>query len=205
MSDSDFSGMDFGIGSVVGFRRWKVDVSGVLTALHRTGTWLPGMNDAECQGHPKPDQVEKKREDEDYKSYNERVKAWKSNHDMNACEHGFYAYFDGSEDSYGIGPTVAGVIEGSGEVLIGTKGFRAMKARIIALSLAPHEGIWKLEQFVTDRIRENYPGVPIFGSELAMRAEYPTSRHSEFAADQASIDRAIAKSLAALRQEGAIS
>ncbi len=54
------------------------------------------------------------------------------------CSCGFYAYHQGVSN-YGFtgGPKVHGIIEGYGRVILGSKGFRAEKARIIALCL-PH-------------------------------------------------------------------
>lgn len=173
---SDYSGIDFALGSVRGFRRWKVDVTGVLNPITYSSRsdWLPGENVSSCQCTPSVEQLPKI-EGEDWKARNKRSKEWRENASFEDMNCGFYAYFDG-EDDHGHGsndPNISGVIEGYGEVLIGTKGFRAKKARILAIAVPAFDGIWKLDEFVVAKIRANYPGIPLFESELAMRAEFP--------------------------------
>lgn len=178
---SDYDGIDFAIGSVRGFRRWKVDATGALAPVSYSGRgkWAPGENISECSCHPNLEQLPKV-EGEDYKDRIERVKAWKESASFEQMNCGFYAYFDG-KDGGGYGstdPGVCGVIEGYGEVLIGTKGFRAKKARILALAVPDFDGIWKLDEFVVNKIRENYPKIPLFASEMAMRAEFPAPQYT---------------------------
>lgn len=172
---SDYDGIDFAIGTVRGFRRWKVDVTGTLKPItYFSGAWGPGENQSECSCQPKGDQLPKI-EDEKWPDRNARIETWRDSATFEDMSCGFYAYFDG-KDSNGHGstdPNISGVIEGYGEVLIGTKGFRAKKARILALAVPAFEGIWRLDEFVTRQIRANYPNIPLFESELAMRAEFP--------------------------------
>lgn len=179
---SDYDGIDFAIGSVRGFRRWKVDVTGILAPVtySGSGTWGPGENVSVCSCHPNADQVPKI-DGEEYKARNERISEWRASATFEEMKCGFYAYFDGHDDGgYGsTEPGVSGVVEGYGEVLIGTKGFRARKARIIALAVPDFQGIWKLDEFVVDKIRANYPKVPLFASEMAMRAEFPAPKYAE--------------------------
>lgn len=170
----EFSGVDFAVGSVLGHRIFKVNLEGQLTPISHDGIWYPGENSAVCKAYPSKERVEPKREGEDYTEFNKRVAAWRNDHDFEECEHGFYAYFDGHDNGYTYqNMYVTGVIEAYGDVLIGTKGFRATKAKILALSVAPVDGMWRLEEFVVDRIRANYPQIPLFASPLAMRAEFP--------------------------------
>lgn len=173
---SDYDGIDFALGTVRGFRRWKVDVAGTLkpVSYYSSHSWGPGENHAECGCSPSSEQLPKI-EGEDWKERNLRVEAWRDTATFEDMSCGFYAYFDG-KDSGGHGstdPNISGVIEGYGEVLIGTKGFRAKKARIIALAVPAFEGIWRLDEFVIRQLRANYPNIPVFESELAMRAEHP--------------------------------
>jgi hypothetical protein len=97
-----------------------------------------------------------------------RLEAEKKARDTLAdCSHGFYGYYDGSNDYYKQG-YVMGVVEGYGETVIGTRGFRCMKARIVAIRIPKH---------VPDRLRamilRNYPDVPVFDTFKAMVAEFP--------------------------------
>lgn len=177
---SDYDGLDLALGTVRGFRRWKVEADGILKPMtySGSGSWLPGENASTCKCTPKEAQLPKV-DGEDWRERSARVDAWRAEASFLDMACGFYAYFD-DEGEHGYGssePHVAGVIEGYGEVLIGTKGFRARRARIIALSVAPLNGIWRLDDFVVNKIRANYPDVPVFESELAMRAECPAPKY----------------------------
>ena len=175
---NDFGGIDLALGSVLGWRDWKLTSEGTLKPVSYVShqEWMPGENAARCHKYIGKEEIGEQGGLSD-EAYRELKDAWRDTHSMDACEHGFYAYFDGNRQSYMSDPGVRGVIEGYGEVLIGTKGFRAMKAKILALSVAPHEGMWKLDQFFVERLRANYPNVPVFESELAMRAEFPCPKY----------------------------
>lgn len=110
VSSSDFTGFDYAAGVATGQRSFEVTADGKLTGVHQQAPWGPGENVASCitvmggEGHRPP---------------------------AVGCGCGFWAYHDGS--SYPAGP-VSGVIEGYGRVTIGPRGFRAEKARIVALT-----------------------------------------------------------------------
>lgn len=92
------------------------------------------------------------------------------------CKCGFYAFYS-EVTSKGVSylAEVPAVIEGYGEVVIGSKGFRALKAKIVAVTLKPDLPPDRLESFA-----ERYPGVPMFNDKDRMKAEYPTSTTEEF-------------------------
>lgn len=171
---NEFGGVGLALGTVRGFRSWKIDTNATLLPLHQQsdGAWLPGENVSACNKYVGNAEIGE-RGDMDWAEYQAKQDAWKAAHNMADCEHGFYAYFDGHSNGYANNPVVSGVIEAYGEVFIGTKGFRAAKARIIALSVQPYDGMWALDEFFVKRLRVNYPGIPVFESELAMRAEFP--------------------------------
>jgi hypothetical protein len=180
---TEFSGVDFAIGTVRGFRSWKVSAEGTLEPMAQSGVWLPGENRAVCNAYPSKEKLPEKGENESWQDRQKRVDEWKLAHDLTACEHGFYAYFltGAEQDRYSKStPAVHGIIEGYGEVVIGTKGFRAAKGRILAISLESHGGVWALEPHIVSRIRANYPGVAFFDSTLAMQAEFPADVSSTF-------------------------
>lgn len=58
------------------------------------------------------------------------------------CQCGFWAYFDGSDDFGGEG-RITGVVRGQGVVTVGSKGFRAEQAEIVALvdPTSPRPGV----------------------------------------------------------------
>lgn len=105
---------------------------------------------------------------EDARREKERLEAERKARDtLTDCTHGFYGYYDGSNDYYKQG-YVMGVVEGYGETVIGTRGFRCMKARIVAIRIPKH---------VPERLRamvlRNYKDIPVFDSFKTMVAEFP--------------------------------
>lgn len=85
-----------------------------------------------------------------------------------SCTCGFYAYFDDGQNTYfdyNAGD-VLGVIEGYGQVTVGSRGFKAEKAKIVALLIEPDQS------FRCRLVRRNYPDVAIFETKAAMLAEF---------------------------------
>lgn len=98
------------------------------------------------------------------------------------CSCGFYGYQQGSNDYYspgagssGHGP-VGGVIRGYGKVVLGTRGFRAEKAEVLALYIDAAQlasAAHKLDDgLIRSRIERNY-GVPIFNDYGQLLKEFP--------------------------------
>lgn len=144
---SDFNDRPLVVGSINGLRSFKVDRLGRLTGVSHPKVWTPGENVAECSGYcstgfltggfivshatlraaalgiseQRPSRPEPKPE--------------KPSHAIAGLRQGcgFWAFFDGSNDYYTHGETVAAIVEGYGTVTVGTRGFRAEKARIAAL------------------------------------------------------------------------
>jgi hypothetical protein len=128
---------DFVAGSVSGLRQWTLegpdfsldphgaDLNWPLAPLTgATGfAWPPGVLEAACNnGRPHPPPVE-------------------VDSDGSRCGCGFWAYWDmsglaGNRLASGRGLPVLGVVQGFGRVLLGERGFRSQKARIIALAPA---------------------------------------------------------------------
>lgn len=105
-------------------------------------------------------------------------------HDLNKCSCGFYAYTDRHNSNAGVGYIrtsdygyeyghyknktvipVSGVIEGYGQVTVGPYGFRAQKAKIVAMYL-PDIALVK-------EVGDIYPNVFFFETEDKMLAEFP--------------------------------
>ncbi len=192
MSASEFSGVDLHLGSVTGFRSWQVDFEGKLKGVSHSDLWLPGENRSKCHGQLPKSLVGARQPDESFSDFYTRVdyygkeKAWRGSHGIEDCTHGYYGFFEkDTYNAYGSAVTLNGIVEAYGEVVIGTKGFRADKARIVALSIEPHEGVWRLEPVVADRLKANYPAAAFFGSTLAMLSEFPLTAASEWAASEA--------------------
>lgn len=122
---SGFDGDQLIVGSVRGVRSFDVDAAGRLTGVFHRRVWGPGQNSASCVYHEPPFR---------------RSLSSQASHRVAArgCSCGFYAYLD---DKHGdVGGEVRGVIEGYGRVTVGSRGFRAEKAKILAL-VVPRMGI----------------------------------------------------------------
>jgi hypothetical protein len=125
---------DLALGSVHGMRTWwvaKPDINGDPGKAGASWNprklrgvagheWGPGVQEAACKNnrpHTPPVDVDE--------------------HGV-SCGCGFWAYWEQSSSTFGNSSEelpICGIIEGSGRVLIGEKGFRSQKARIIALAL----------------------------------------------------------------------
>lgn len=132
----------FAFGSIRGVRAFATREDGWLTSLvFPSAVWSPGLNEARClrRGRvcgfqpdagdhmhdrgcmgvvPCPRTPGTRKEGPDW------------------CKCGFYGYQEGSLDTLALDHT-GGVIEGSGRVRIGDHGFRAQKARILAIYVPP--------------------------------------------------------------------
>lgn len=98
-------------------------------------------------------------------------------HNFATCSCGFYAYLNGCNEYADFPWSITGIIEGSGETLIGTRGFRASKARILALAAPVTE--WITADYV-ENLRRQFPTVPIFDNPDVLRMEFPTTDVTEF-------------------------
>lgn len=76
------------------------------------------------------------------------------------CGCGFYAYFDGRND-YKEPDRIAAVIEGYGVCTFGDRGFRASKARLVALV----EPKAKVSPMLRDYLHRNYAEVPFYATK----------------------------------------
>ncbi|MDA8439402.1 MAG: hypothetical protein M0Z51_11170 [Propionibacterium sp.] len=170
----EFDAPEFSIEPVTGTRSFEVDKLGRLTGVTYRTVWTPGENKHQCHvadtdfsgmisafsayiyGDPAPTAVS-----------SAPKPSSKPAHNLPGCKCGFYGYYDGSDD-YGKPARVSGVIEGYGEVVIGTRGFRATKARIVALTIEadvpPH---------LAAKVRHNYADIPFYESFAQMVAAHP--------------------------------
>ena len=174
VNQGHFSNVGLALGSVRGARSWVVRIGeqpekGLLSGLYYPQTWYPGENLAMCRKQPPSQGMHPNAVPQRAKGPQEIT----TGH-LGECLCGFYAFYDGSNDFYDAESThwtsdiiVAGMVEGYGETLIGTRGFRCTKARIVALMIRP-------EQSIYDTVLEHYPGVPVFHDFSAMIREFPT-------------------------------
>jgi hypothetical protein len=105
-----------------------------------------------------------------YAGWDAHIEPQPLQHSYADCQCGFYGYFDGSDD-YHENAMVTAVVEAYGEVVIGTRGFRAKKARIVALLVkADEDGI---SRSTARKVSNNYQGVAMFEDFDTMVAAFP--------------------------------
>lgn len=84
------------------------------------------------------------------------------------CTCGYYAYFNGRND-YKDSERVTAIIEGFGVCTVGTDGFRASKARLVAM-VQPGNG---MDPIRAGLIARNYPDVPMYARKRDALAAHP--------------------------------
>lgn len=192
MSNSDFSGaeFDYAPGSIHGLRSWRMDAFGRLTGVTHKRIWTPGENTATCEAPPRRELCPKASLGEvQMWEENKYALMWRTtpprpkpcgkdlsckdgyhtsvpSHDFDpGCSCGFWAYF---EDGFAEHGEVVGVIEGYGRTTIGTRGFRAEKARIVAFST---KGLTLTK---TARLAALYPDAAHYANKAALVAAFPS-------------------------------
>jgi hypothetical protein len=198
MKPSEFAGLGLAPGVVSGTRSFSVDAYGRLTGVTHRQVWTPGENNAECRKRDDPyaalftsggylstaaatasatSSVESMMRrlaglpaaPAPYSSRHDEIDRKPLQHEYAECACGFYGYFDGSDDFHDE-KRISAVVEGYGETVIGTRGFRAKKARIVALTV--RAGLDELTESMVRKVRRNYSDVPTFESCDVMVAEF---------------------------------
>jgi len=120
---------------MVGLRSFTVDGLGRLTPITRSGAFQPGCNTAKCQRTMLEDMAFSMNTMFTNFTSGAPVKPSKDEHRVAGlgCTCGFYAYFDARHNPHHAPGNVEALIEGWGTVTSGTRGFRAEKARLVAL------------------------------------------------------------------------
>lgn len=152
--------------SITGVRSFRVDKLGRLTGVTHTKVWRPGLNTATCPHLP----IKAKATAEDLDAATEAVRAFGqaqpdpySSSMLRAltgftihaterkkvdkghrpggfgCECGYWAYF-ADPDEFSDEHTLTGIVSAQGVVTVGSKGFRAEKAEVVALVEPRREG-----------------------------------------------------------------
>lgn len=154
------------IGSLFGYRRFKVDSwNRIRPWADIPYIWTPGENVAKCLKTAM------------YSTYSlsfssssvPRSAPHRAPH--HECDCGFYARFvyddDVIEETWNLPTGVLGVIEAYGRAEVGTKGFRAEKAKIVALWLPGRK------QHLAERLPELYPDVAIYKTKAELFDAHP--------------------------------
>ena len=203
---SDFSDRPFHVGSLVGLRAFKVDSLGRLVGPSQGGVFKPGENEAECKkdrpgssmtlnyggyvsatnyyysqpwtwlSAPTAPEITAAASSLSEEAVEPR-ESLKPKHVVggSGCGCGYYAYFDGLND-YMVTGRIAAVVEGYGNYMLGTRGFRSAKARLLGL-IAPEFGSYDSGMFSRASSMEimsparlamvlhNYPDVPVYATQ----------------------------------------
>jgi hypothetical protein len=169
----EFTGSGFAAGVVRGARAWNINDDGMLVGITRPQVWTTGDNQAQCRKFVMPMCTTVVKPDGTVTLRFTSSTSFPDgplDHGMEDCQHGFYAYYEGSND-YGRPARVSGVVEGFGTVVIGTRGFRCMKARIVAISFGVDVSPERRALVVS-----RYPDVPVFDSFEEMVAAFPPAK-----------------------------
>lgn len=142
---------------VAGFRSWKVNLDGQLTALHRGDVWMPGENRASCPTHGSQAPVVNCKCG--FSSFY-RFDEWRQQEDPK------YRY----KDRFDAATTVCGIASASGRTVLHETGWHARVARVEAL-IAYRTDVPALGGFVSVRplleaIAKRY-GVPVISPDEA--------------------------------------
>lgn len=198
MKATEFAGLGLAPGTVRGTRSFGVDNYGRLVGVTHPQVWTPGENDAACRAgglslgwllgsgavaaggyipgppNPQPKTMSSlTRRMLGYSDPEEQAASEaspKPPHSFENCACGFYGYFEGSNDFHDE-KRISAVVEAYGETVIGTRGFRAMKARIVALVVC--EGLDGVTASMARKVRRNYPDVAFFDSFDDMIRAFP--------------------------------
>lgn len=143
-------------GSVRGLRAWCITESGELTGVTYKQVWEVDNNVAECRANQMYSM---------YPTVQQPPKP--EGHGMLGCTHGFYGYYNG-DNNYASEHRATGAIEGYGEGVIGSKGFRVTRARILALTFTPN--VPEDRKFL---VMERYAAVPFFDTIEEIKELFP--------------------------------
>jgi hypothetical protein len=145
------------------FRSWFVNADGWLEAMNFPAVWGPGLNVAHCMGSG---------------GVGRNVTPMSRVPDP-ACTCGFYGTY--KPPSF-ISPlhlnAIHGVVQVSGRVILGTKGVRAQKARIVAV-VALESSLFYVDPQRVALTRQHYPDVKWFNSLLEIVQAFPPQDVSE--------------------------
>jgi hypothetical protein len=165
---SEFSDRPLVAGTLTGVRSFKVDSLGRLTGVSHQEVWKPGLNRATCKASSSALTVlgfsAAMRRLTISSSFSvptysvdpivgvptestpepvSLVKAPKHRVAQLNCGCGYWAYFDKGSNPHHADRQIIGIVEGHGNVTVGSRGFRAERAKIVALvdpKAAPPDG-----------------------------------------------------------------
>ena len=164
MKDDDFTGPALAAGTVLGVRAFDIDRLGRLRGVAHADVFRPGENVARCRAAP-----------EGRWTPGSSGITWTADETSAhrpgsaECGCGYWAHYDGTH-SWESTLRASAIIEGYGLVTLGTSGFRAGKARLVALVPPAHLP-------VAARVADVYgsAGVPIYRTLADALTEHPVT------------------------------
>ena len=162
--NDNFTGPALAAGTILGVRAFDIDNLGRLRGVTHADVFRPGENIARCRATP-----------QGRWAHVPGGMTWamdepREHHPGSAdCECGYWAHYDGTH-SYEAPARATAIIEGYGLVTLGTSGFRAGKARLVALVPPSHLP-------VAARVADLYgaAGVPIYRTLADALTEHPVT------------------------------
>jgi hypothetical protein len=140
-------------GALRGYRTWRIDGPKLLTSSIIPSVWLPGEKQAECLRH------------------DSLPRCPESTVPNAGCRCGIYGWYrPDSRSVYGLMP-VFGVIEAYGRVLLGSHGFRAERARVVAI--CPGGRIERSRRLLEMFDYQRSIGVDVYDTVESMLEAYP--------------------------------
>ncbi len=171
-----YGGLGFALGSVTGARAFMVNPDGWLTGLYYKQIWTPGENIAMCRKRATMTSPYGMARTAGPVDDNAPAPPIERGH-LAQCLCGFHGFYEGSNDYNTVkNPRtmhISGMVEGYGECIIGSRGFRCVKARIIAIQITPAVGA------VFDKVIRNYASIPMFSTFADMVAEFPPNNGND--------------------------
>ena len=167
---NEFGSRPFVAGAIVGTRSWMIQNGSLTGVRYRSQDWTDGTNEAECHksggGYTVSGLAHSMTRGGGF------IPSWVPPHEpcLLDCRCGFYAYFDGSVD-YAGEADVSGVIEGFGSCVVGDRGFRAARARVIALVVPELTTLQAMCEW--SDVRAQFPRVPTYATLSQAVANHP--------------------------------
>lgn len=182
----------FSVEAFRGFRAWYMDEpmlgsgaakAGLLRSITYSYWWTSGVNLSICQAR------KLKLDHESHDGLHDDDCYRRCAYPTKECTCGFYAYFKEEYFTVGVSANhlkINGVVDATGRLVKGSKGFRAQAANIVALALPPVDEVPKSIQKVCDdatpaevlelarqALAKNYPTIPVFDSVPPMLSLIP--------------------------------
>ena len=158
----DFSGRPLVAGTIRGIRTWDMSAEYRLVSPFQYFEWQATDNVSECVQYVQKS-VYLEDDNSTFYTVHDRLTNFEHKPAPKHCSCGFYAYHKHAVPQRTTTEVIfeghiRGILEGYGTVTVGSKGFRAEKANILALIQSSNSYLdW-------NKVWDNYPEIPLFSS-----------------------------------------